>query len=109
MTNRAGFDRWIDERDPPPPPALAARVRAAIGSAPAVGRSIPAAALDAGVHTLAAVLRERDATRASAIDLLAADALVTYAFEAAAETPSGVDAIARDAMVRLARLATAEP
>jgi hypothetical protein len=102
------FDRWLDERDPPPPPALAARVRAAVDSPTAPASAIPTAALDAGVETLAAVLDEGDATRASAIDLLAADALVTYAFEAAAQTPAGLDALAGAAMGRIARLATAE-
>ena len=37
---------------------------------------------------LRALLRDDCATRASALDLLAADALATYAFEAAAESPA---------------------
>ena len=103
------FDRWLDARDPAPPAALAARVQAAVDLPAAPPSAIPAAALDAGVATLAAVLGDGGTTRASAIDLLAADALVTWAFEAAAESPGELDALAADAMERIARLATAEP
>ena len=117
------FYDWLAEREPAPPPALAARLRAAVNATPAVGPetsdiraeltagkpSVPETlrdiALDAGVATLAALVRLPEATRAEAIDLLAADALVTYAFEAAAESPESLDPLARAAMERIARLA----
>ncbi len=46
-------------------------------------------------------------TRDSALDLLAADALVTYAFEAASESPLELAQRATDAMVRMAVLGAA--
>jgi hypothetical protein len=43
--------------------------------------------------------------RESALDLLAADALATYALEAAAETPATLEDRALDAMNRLTAIA----
>jgi hypothetical protein len=43
--------------------------------------------------------------RAAALDLLAADALATYAFEAAADDPDAIPARARAAMARLSSFA----
>lgn len=42
--------------------------------------------------------------RADALDLLAVDALMTYAFEAAADDSSQIESLASDAMVRIASL-----
>jgi hypothetical protein len=53
---------------------------------------------------LAEVLADGCTARDAALDLLTADALVTYAFEAAAESPREVDAIAAEAMQRIARI-----
>ena len=62
----------------------------------------------AGVRLLARLLSEGCGDRAAASQLLAADALVTYAFEAAAEDDSlaatGIDARAAEAMQRVAIL-----
>ena len=44
-------------------------------------------------------------TRDAALDLLAVDALVTYAFEAAADEPSSLEARAGRALARIAALA----
>jgi hypothetical protein len=44
-------------------------------------------------------------TRASALDLLAVDAIVTYAFEAAADEPGRLERRASDALARIAALA----
>jgi hypothetical protein len=46
------------------------------------------------------------AGRESALDLLAADALATYAFEAAADASKSLEQSARDAMRRIGALAT---
>jgi hypothetical protein len=43
-------------------------------------------------------------SRAQALDLLAADALLTYAFEAAADEPQSLVARADDAMLRIAEV-----
>jgi len=47
------------------------------------------------------------AGRESALDLLTVDALVTYAFEAAAGAPESLEATATAAMIRLAATARA--
>jgi hypothetical protein len=44
-------------------------------------------------------------TRESALDLLAVDALVTYAFEAAADEPAAIEDRAQRALARIAALA----
>jgi uncharacterized membrane protein len=100
---------WLATRTPAPPPALAARVRDLLGSK--VDDDASAATdrlLDAAEQTVAALLREGRTGRESAADLLAADALVTYAFEAAASEPHAVVERARTAMMQLARLAAVE-
>jgi uncharacterized membrane protein len=60
--------------------------------------------LDAAERVVAELLRQGRTGRESAADLLAADALVTYAFEAASEDPTSLEQRARHAMNRLARL-----
>jgi hypothetical protein len=90
---------WLDRRTPRPPERLCARIDAALVSAGSVNdvdiaRALGDAAADI-LSTLAARSRptlQADPTRESglrdeALDLLAADALVTYAIEAAAENP----------------------
>lgn len=64
-----------------------------------------AACLAAGEAMLARVLREDCASRDTALDLLAADALVTRAFERAADSPASLPEFADEAMRRIARLA----
>jgi hypothetical protein len=53
------------------------------------------------------VLAEGGNARGAALDLLSADALVTYAFEATSERPDELPTAARDAMVRLSRAGSA--
>lgn len=76
---------WLDRRRPPPPPALLQRMTEAIedlpdSSAPDVARCLG----EAGLHCLAGTLRDGQ-DRSDALTVLAADGLLTYAFEAAAE------------------------
>ncbi len=104
---------WLVQRQPAPPPALLERMAEALGavdattaesaagSASASGAEgaglppIPAALGAAALDRLRAVL-ESPGDRAAAIDLLAADALLTYALEAAAEAgPAALEATAR--------------
>jgi hypothetical protein len=87
---------------PPPPDALRARIREVLG----VGLGAPAseahaACLAAGERLLASLLDRERADRADALDLLTADALVTYAIEAAADQPETLDARTTEAMRRL--------
>lgn len=96
---------WLATREPVPPPALRARLASALGEWMAEDRRLAAeACLAAGERVLAAVLHDDESSRTCALDLLAADALVTYAFEAAAESPADLGARADDAMRRIAAL-----
>jgi uncharacterized membrane protein len=100
---------WLARREPAPPAALLARVEAVLGDA--VGDSAADATqvcLRAAERLVTDVLRGDCASRESALDLLAADALVTYAFEAAAETPDTLAATASAAMERIASLAATQ-
>jgi hypothetical protein len=63
-----------------------------------------AACLNAGEARLSALLARGATDRTSALDLLAVDALVSYAFEAAAEEPASLEQIATNAMQRIAEL-----
>ena len=97
---------WLDARRPAPPARLRARIDAALGLALEHDADDAAAAcLQAGEQLTRQLLRENATSRDSALDLLAADALVTYAFEAASEHPGELAARSRAAMVRIAALA----
>jgi hypothetical protein len=96
---------WLDARRPIPPAALRARIDAALGSD--LHADVDAAAdtlLAAGERILRSLLVEDATSRESAIDLLAADALVTYAFEAASERAGDLSTRAATAMARIAAL-----
>ncbi len=96
---------WLATRRPVPPPQLMRGVREALGRASDEDARFAAdRCIDAAERLVAQLLREGRTGRESAADLLTADALVTYAFEAAAEDPAGLLDRAQDAMVRLARL-----
>jgi hypothetical protein len=100
---------WLGEREPAPPDALLRRLREALGHD--AGRDSADAAeacLGAGERLLVKVLREGEASRDHALDLLAADALVTYAFEAASARPNALPALAAQAMARMAALGAAD-
>jgi len=74
---------WLRERRPPAPEALGAAVRGALLEA---GAGSPLEALDrASRARLGVALQRLGRVRESAFALLAADALVTYACEAALE------------------------
>ncbi|HEX6938366.1 MAG TPA: hypothetical protein VF158_03065 [Longimicrobiales bacterium] len=110
-------ERWLEARRPEPPPGLRDRmleaVRAVGGPPRADGRDGAAAperrpaSVPEGVPSVAALLGEAaldrlrvvlaaPSGRDAALDLLAADALLTYACEAAAEAgPEALDATAR--------------
>ena len=99
---------WVRTREPRPPAALLDRLDAVLGDAldhPVDG--IATVLLTAGERLAADLLGGERTSRESALDLLTADALVTYAFEAAGATPGSIDVLAGDAMGRIASLAAA--
>jgi hypothetical protein len=100
--------QWLAQREPEAPAALRASLERALGS------DLAADAVDAGEVCLRAaerlmadLLRGSCTTRESALELLTADALVTYAFEAASDRPGELASLAADAMVRIAALGAA--
>lgn len=103
---------WVAAQEPPAPAALVERVGGALASLGADagdvdvdGAERPARCLAAAEGVLARLLADGATgtrSREAALDLLAADALVTYAFEAASEAPAALPALARDAIARLA-------
>lgn len=96
---------WLMRREPAPPAALAARLEAVLGgSGDENAGEAAAVCLRAAERIVTELLRGDCASRESALDLLAADALVTYAFEAAAESPATLAATASAAMQRIAAL-----
>ena len=101
---------WLGEREPAPPDALLRRLGEALG-ADALREAGDAAevCLAAGERLLSTVLREDEASRDYALDLLAADALVTYAFEAASADPASLSARAAEAMRSIASRGMAQP
>src|SRR5689334_23814560 len=97
---------WIQARSPAPPPAFVARVVGSLGDRANDDAARAAeCCLDAATALLEGLLAGEPLERGDASALLAADALVTYAFEAEAEVPDRLDDRAAEAMVRLAALA----
>ena len=100
------FADWLDRRELVPPPALRHRLDTAVTEAPRA-QTLPApdASLEAALVLLDGLLRGADASRAGALELLAADALMTYAFEAAADEPERLEELGALAMHRIAQAA----
>ena len=110
---------WLQSRTPVPPSALHDRVEQALlatgactGNASVAGGPVTAAegeihtcCLAAALTILRPLLAHEGAGREAALDLLAADALVTYAFEAASTEPYTLDERAGAAMRAIATLA----
>ena len=94
---------WIAQSQPEAPERLVTRVREVLATNPRAKQSgVAEALLDAAEALLRLVLREgSDPARERALDLLAADACVTWAFEAAAGDPDTLHARARETMQRL--------
>jgi hypothetical protein len=81
---------WLGTRRPAPPPALRAQIEQAVTNA---RLPLPAHLADVGRRLLDKVASRPTGGRELALDLLAADAFITYAFEAQAEEDVG--AVAR--------------
>jgi hypothetical protein len=100
-------EEWLVARDPAPPASLAERLRRVLARHDPAARARPSAELylTAGEELLQELLLDGCTSRESALDLLTADALVTYAFEAASLEPELLGARAQHAMTRIAALA----
>lgn len=87
------------------PSALTERVHAVLAADSASEQlAVSDALLKASTTLLSAVLADGEAGREVALNLLAADACVTWAFEAAADAPADLPAQAELAMKRIAEL-----
>lgn len=95
---RAEVAAWLASRRPAPPPPLAARLVTVVGACPEerITRShgLAAALGTLGLYALESLEGKGPAGDEVAMDLLCADALVTYAFEAAAERGTGLPDLA---------------
>lgn len=77
---------WLDTRRPAPPATLRERLRCAVQDAPL---DLAAHLAQHGRELLEKVAARPEGGRELALDLLAADAFATYAFEAQAEEGKG--------------------
>ena len=82
---------WLASREPSPPPELSARLAEVVGTTVcADAAELPDVLAVASQRLLAGLCDDRSA----ALDLLAADALITYALEAAADNRADVEGAA---------------
>jgi hypothetical protein len=90
---------WLSELDPAPPVELASAIRSALEE----GAKTPTAEdlLTAAERLLDKVLRTDCETRASAIDLLTVDALMTHALRVASKDANAPDDFAEQALRRV--------
>ena len=93
---------WLSRRTPAPPAELATAIRAALKSKTDDKDPSPTELLEAAQALLEKVLKDECAQRESALDLLTADALVTYALEIASEKAASLRDFPEYAMDRLA-------
>ena len=99
---------WLHDRSPAPPSRLSARIDEVLGErGEAEQHSVSPLCLDTAEELLAELAARPSARRECALDLLTVDALVTYAFEAAAGAPESLESTATAAMIRLAATARA--
>ena len=109
---------WIAAREPRPPAALVERMSRALSENPELaGAPIHSQLMTAATAILAQgafasepsesagdVTSTRMADRRAALDLLAADALITYAMEYASDDCACFDAVANSAMLAICEL-----
>lgn len=106
MKGPVPLDDWLTSREPEPPHQLASRIAAMTtrtSGAPSLSHADEL--VGAGEAAMRTVLQGGCLTRSSALELLAVDAIVTYAFEAAADEPDQLEDRAADALARIAALA----
>lgn len=96
---------WLADREPSPPHVLRERVES-LACSVAEHADDPATTLLAAAELALKQLADCEAgDRATALNLLAVDALVTYAFEHAAGTPDAIPELSARAMSRLSHVA----
>jgi hypothetical protein len=110
--DRATLVAWLERRSEPAPDSLRRRLGDAVAPVdPPRDGTLGSMLVLAGSALLAQLLVDGCGDRTAAPDLLTADALVTYAFEAAADdaaaTARGIDAQAAAAMSEVAALGEA--
>jgi hypothetical protein len=108
VTSPPSLATWLRTRTPSPPDALAIRIdamTAASADAPASADALVACA----ERAMSALLHDGCLTRGSALDLLAIDALITYAFEVAADEPERIEEHTQRALAVMARLSEPYP
>ncbi|MDB4875259.1 MAG: hypothetical protein JWM41_1705 [Gemmatimonadetes bacterium] len=89
---------WLARLDPAPPVELATAMRNALNEATTPNAE---GLLAAAEHALDRVLRTDCETRASALDLLTVDALMTHALEIASRDPNSADDFPEQALRRI--------
>ena len=94
-------DDWLSRHDPAPPPYLADAMRSAIADK---NQPTPNELLEAAEHLLDKVLRTDCETRASGLDLLTVDALMTHALVLANTDAKTSEGFFEQAMRRVASL-----
>jgi len=92
---------WLAHREPSPPRVLRERVEALALAVPEQPDDLAGSLLAAAEVALARLSLAGAGDRATALDLLAVDALVTYAFESAAQAPDSIPGLSARAMSRL--------
>ena len=99
---RESVRAWLAARTPPAPTLLAERLEVFVRTAPAerLDGTMTGALGALGLLALQASLAGGETGDEVALDLLAADAFVTYAFEAAAEEGADVGRLAVDLLRR---------
>jgi hypothetical protein len=96
---------WLSSRVPAPPAALAIRLTDALQNhLDDDAGAMYDCAIDTAATLLAEVIARPTSGRECALDLLTADALTTYAFEAAATDPATLERRSENAMHRLAEI-----
>lgn len=100
---------WLAHREPSPPHVLRERVDTLVAAVPDAPDD-PAATLLAAAET--ALIRlggSAPGDRSTALDLLAVDAVVTYALEYAAQAPEGIPQFSARVMARLSHVTASVP
>jgi len=94
---------WLHERRPAPPATLLARLEEVLDQERNGDEmDIVFTALTAATNLLEEIVARPAAGRECALDLLTADALVTYAFEVASDDPEGLASRAATALRQFA-------
>ena len=99
---------WLASRTPPPPELLRSRIERALGTSLDLDvADTERVCIEAAERVLTRLLADGEGERREAVDLLAADALVTYALEFAAEAPESFEDHAARAIERFGHLGVA--